>query len=151
LNTFGPFWEDFRQHGTNDWIEVNGEPVTDSAVGEAAFCCIHGLPRELVSFDPSDWLFSPVKATWLRDDSQAEPVSIPNHWRLESAQESLAANPPTIDSWAELSTFSRGAYTRLTIAEDALKTQQIRIHFSWPIRVDTPLYVVYVGPKITKR
>ncbi len=27
----------------------------------------------------------------------------------------------------------------------------IRIHFSWPIRADEPLYVVYVGPKLTKR
>ena len=231
LNTRGPFWEDFRQHGTNDWIEVNGEPVTDSAVGEAAFCCIHGLPRELVSFDPSDWLFSPVKATWLRDDSQGEHVSIPNHWRLESVQESLAANPPTINSWAALSTFSRRAYTRVTITEDAFHplyghpfvpavADQVRvllnvlnelrgcldeegkwtsrgrslynnyfvgktprftdssdpeknefrkeltfphpdepgqelfcpwIHFTWPIRTDTPLYVVYVGPKRTKR
>lgn len=25
----------------------------------------------------------------------------------------------------------------------------IRIHFSWPIRVDEPLYIVYVGPKLT--
>lgn len=25
----------------------------------------------------------------------------------------------------------------------------IRIHFSWPIRADEPLYVVYVGPKLT--
>lgn len=27
----------------------------------------------------------------------------------------------------------------------------IRIHFSWPIRADEPLYVVYVGPKLTKK
>ena len=27
----------------------------------------------------------------------------------------------------------------------------IRIHFSWPIRADEPLYVVYVGPKLTMR
>lgn len=32
-----------------------------------------------------------------------------------------------------------------------VKTPQIRIHFSWPISVNSPLYVVYVGPKITKR
>nr|VFK51366.1 MAG: hypothetical protein BECKTUN1418D_GA0071000_100728 [Candidatus Kentron sp. TUN] len=30
-------------------------------------------------------------------------------------------------------------------------TLQLRIHFSWPVRADEPLYVVYVGPKITKR
>lgn len=32
-----------------------------------------------------------------------------------------------------------------------VKTPQIRIHFSWPVKADEPLYVVYVGPKITKR
>lgn len=32
-----------------------------------------------------------------------------------------------------------------------VKTPQLRIHFSFPIAKDAPLYVVYVGPKITKR
>lgn len=27
----------------------------------------------------------------------------------------------------------------------------IRFHFSWPIRVGEPVYIVYVGPKLTKR
>lgn len=31
-----------------------------------------------------------------------------------------------------------------------VKTPQFRIHFSWPVRADVPLYVVYVGQKITK-
>ena len=32
-----------------------------------------------------------------------------------------------------------------------VKTPQLRLHFSWPIQAQEPLYVVYVGPKITKR
>ena len=32
-----------------------------------------------------------------------------------------------------------------------VKSPQIRIHFSWPVRSDTPLYVVYVGPKRTEQ
>ena len=27
----------------------------------------------------------------------------------------------------------------------------LRVHFSWPVRADEPVYVVYVGPKLTKR
>ena len=27
----------------------------------------------------------------------------------------------------------------------------LRVHFSWPIRFGEPVYVVYAGPKITKR
>lgn len=32
-----------------------------------------------------------------------------------------------------------------------VRTQQIRLHFSWPVAANSPLYLVYVGPKITKR
>ena len=31
-----------------------------------------------------------------------------------------------------------------------VRSPQLRVHFSWPIRADEPLYIVYVGPKITK-
>ena len=27
----------------------------------------------------------------------------------------------------------------------------LRLHFSWPIRPDEPVYIVYAGPKLTKR
>lgn len=32
-----------------------------------------------------------------------------------------------------------------------VKTSQMRVHFSYPIKHDQPLYIVYIGPKITKR
>ncbi len=32
-----------------------------------------------------------------------------------------------------------------------VKSPQYRIHFSWPVTATTPVYIVYVGPKITKR
>lgn len=32
-----------------------------------------------------------------------------------------------------------------------VKTPQLRIHFSWPVSSEEQLYVVYVGPKMTKR
>lgn len=32
-----------------------------------------------------------------------------------------------------------------------VKTPQIRIHFPWPVRANEPLYVVYIGPKLTKK
>ncbi len=32
-----------------------------------------------------------------------------------------------------------------------VRTQQLRIHFSWPVRAREPLYITYVGPKITRR
>lgn len=32
-----------------------------------------------------------------------------------------------------------------------VQTPPLRVHFSWPVRADEPLFIVYVGPKITKR
>lgn len=32
-----------------------------------------------------------------------------------------------------------------------VRTEQMRMHFSFPIRHDQPVYVVYIGPKLTKR
>jgi hypothetical protein len=32
-----------------------------------------------------------------------------------------------------------------------VKIEQMRMHFTYPLRKDAPLYVVYIGPKITKR
>lgn len=32
-----------------------------------------------------------------------------------------------------------------------VQTPQMRVHFSWPVRANETLYIVYVGPKITKR
>jgi hypothetical protein len=32
-----------------------------------------------------------------------------------------------------------------------VKIEQMRMHFTFPIQHDRPVYVVYIGPKITKR
>jgi hypothetical protein len=32
-----------------------------------------------------------------------------------------------------------------------VKSPQYRIHFSWPVTAAAPVYVVYIGPKITTR
>lgn len=241
LTQQGPYWEDAQIHTADDWLEVNGEIVTDTAVGETAVCRLRGLARELVSFAPSDWNFTPVLATWVRGDYASLHITIPNHWEALSIQRSLDAHPDRVDSWANLQMYLMQTCPALTFAIDAfesleghpfvpsaadririllwtlnkfkgcfdeqgqrnaeghrlysdhftgdkawfsdssdpekaqfrealtfqhpknrgenlfcswhgkVKTPQIRIHFSWPIRSDTPLYVVYVGPKLTKR
>ena len=241
LTRLGPHWDESRQHSPDDWFEVNGEPVTDSALAEAAFCVTHGLARELVSFDPSAWLFSPINVTWIRNGSHAAAISLTNHWSIDSVGNSLSQNPLPILSWELLADRVRVSCQKLVFAEDAfapleghpfvhgaaeriqillqtlndlsgcldengqptpdgyrlyetyfkgkypwftdssdtekntfqsgltfqcpddpnelmfctwhgkVKSPQLRIHFSWPIQLDRPVYVVYVGPKITKR
>lgn len=240
LTKHGPYWEDERQHDGDSWLEVDGEIVTDTAVGEVAVCRALGIQRELVSFTPSEWLFTPVIVRWLREVTE-ETIHAPNHWELASVYQSLEANPVSIRSWKDLEIHMRRACEHLEFADDAfrplagcpfalgaaeriqvllrtlnrfrecvdeegrrnaqgnrlyddhftgdkawfsdssdtekaefgsaltfrhpdaegeylfcpwhgkVKQQQLRIHFTWPVASGVPLYVVYVGPKLTKR
>jgi hypothetical protein len=53
MTKHGPFWEDERLHRGDDFFEVNGDVVTDKAVGEAAMQVLQGTATTLVSFTPS--------------------------------------------------------------------------------------------------
>ena len=241
LNRGGPFWEDSRQHSDqDDLLECDGEVVTNTAVGEAAYCIAHGIDRSLVSLNPSCWLTSPLSTIWYGDGFERS-VDVPNYWDLDVVREALRASPVPPESWKQLEsmvirrcsdlTFANNSFApleghpygirtaeRLLILFDVLQTiktcfnargertpeghvlyqkhftgekawfsdssddeksmfrtgltfphptnsdqwlsctwhgkvksPQLRIHFSWPIRAREPLYIVYVGPKITKR
>lgn len=247
LTQHGPFWEDTREHTADDWLEWNGRIVTDTAVGEAAWCCLNGLERGLVSLVPSDWEFSPVAVDWISETDGGKTVAVGNHWAPESVEAMLQQAPVPLASWQELEASARTRCTGLGFATDAfaplaghpfvssaaqrllvlleilnrlkscfdpagrrtaegdqlyrdfftgkkgkggrgalfsdssddekhrfepamtfkhpespgetifcpwhgkVQTPQLRVHFSWPMRAGTALYVVYVGPKITKR
>lgn len=239
LSQLGPFWDDSQQHSSDDWLECNGEPVTDTAVAEAAYCLFHGIDRRLVSMKPSSWMSSPLSVEF--ESERVRQVDVPNYWDVESVQAVLAAAPVPIRSWEDLSATARMRFPDLTFSPDSfaslqghpfgrgpaerllsrltvlhdfkrcfdergqrtpeghsiyqkyftgdkgwfsdssdtekarfesdltfrhptkageylfctwhgkVNTPQLRIHFSWPIRADKPLYIVYVGPKLTKR
>ncbi len=240
LSKSGPFWEDDRQHGGGDWLECQGEIVTDSGVGEAAYCLFHHSARGLVSFSPSSWLISPLPVEW-HEAGEVRSVDVPNYWEVDTLRADLEASLPRLNSWEALEQRARSRYQALVLADDCfaplrghpfgagaadrilallgvlnelkqsfnaggerspeghalyqrhftgdrawfsdsseteksqfesdltfrhpanadrklfctwhgkVSTSHLRIHFSSPIRADTPLYVVYVGPKITKR
>ena len=241
LTRRGPFWEDVRQHsGENDLLEYNGEFVTDTAIGEAAYCLIHGIGRGLVSLEPSSWLISPLSVNW-HDNGHVRTVEVLNYWDQDRVEAALESAPVPLGAWKDLEAVARMRCPNLTFAKDSfdplnghpfgkgaaehlllrlnvlhvmkncfnergertpeghalyqqhftgdkawfsdssdtekvqfesdltfvhptkagerlfctwhgkVKTPQLRIHFSWPIRASEPLYIVYVGPKITKR
>jgi len=242
LTRHGPFWIDERRHSSDEWLELEDEEiVTETSVGEAAFCRIHGLEREVVSVDPSRWLRNPIRVRWRKSDEATQEIEVVNHWSLDTISDRLKALPPAFDSWESLEEHLRRTCDRLIIDAAAfesldghpyvsgaaeriqirlnilnqmrgcfdeqgnhseegnrlftdhftgekawfsdssatekaefeseltfphparpgqylfctwhgkVKTPQIRIHFSWPISAKEPLYIVYVGPKITKR
>ena len=236
----GPFWEDSRQHGSDDWLECNGEVVTDRAAGEAAYRLLHGIECGLVTMDPSSWLFSPLPVEWHEGES-TRSVAVPNFWDVEGLKAVLDAESVSLASWMDLEMAARRRCSNLTFSSncfeplrghpfgvraaqallerlivlhhlkssfnehgrltpeghetlqkhfthskawfsdssDTEKTDfrqgltfphpenagetlfcpwhgkvnipKLRIHFSWPVSAATPLYIVYIGPKITKR
>ena len=241
LTKIGPFWDDERQHGEDDYLECRGEVVTDTGIGEAAFGAFRGFECAVVSARPSCWLASPLSVAWRKSEEPAKTVEIGNFSEVEVLCAAVEDRPMPISSWAALEQaarrqcpdliFSPAAFTPLsgipfrqgvakrllsrlmtlqrvkggfgshgqwtaeakeiygrhfsgekawfsdsseseksefrsdlTFAHPAkpgetlfcpwhgkVKTPPLRIHFSSPIKADTPLFVVYVGPKITKR
>lgn len=241
ITQFGPFWEDVRTHSPDDYLVCNGEVVTETAVGEAAFNCLHGTERQLVSLAPSSWGFSPISVSWIRAEGDKDDIDIFNHFTVVEFETALRSAPQPVMSWDQLALVSKARFTNLVFSSDGfeplrghpfvsgaahriielldtldkfkccfdehgqrspeghrlyrdhftgdkawfsdsseaekqefrteltfrhpdmdgrklfctwhgkVKISQIRIHFSWPVRADEPLYVVYVGPKITKQ
>ena len=241
LTKRGPFWEDIRQHKEDEYLECYQDIVTDSAIGEAAYCCLIGIERGLASFSPSSWEFSPVPVSWVVDTGDDRSVDVLNYWDTTSFERALKAAPAPITSWDQLASFCNTHFHDLMFSEDSfeplrghpfvhgamnrilelldtldkimnsrdekgefssegqrlyqdhfvggkawfsdsserekqefatgitfphpekigehifcpwhgkVKTPQIRIHFPWPPENGRPLYVLYIGPKITKR
>lgn len=121
LTRQGPFWEDRRVHGPDEYLECNEEVVTDSAVGEAAYCCIHGLERHLVSFIPSSWQFSPVPVTWVKDHITRQTVSVLNHWELDELEAALRDAPTPLASWEQLRAVATTRCPSLTLSAGAFE------------------------------
>ena len=122
----GPFWEDLREHGVDDYLECRGDIVTDTAVGEAAFRTLHGIECALVSVTPSDWNYSPVKAVWRREaEGGSDATADIENWRDDAALEKQLRNaPPRIRSWADLREISMnrfGRFGRLVFAADCFE------------------------------
>ena len=116
----GPFWEDIRQHSSDDWLQLKSdcEIVTDNAVGEAAFCLFHQISRGLISIDPSSWLFSPVVVEWLHN-SETKSIDVPNFWIPERIQKVLESSPITLKTWNDLEVVARLRYANLTFSGNA--------------------------------
>lgn len=241
LSQHGPFWDDDRQHDAGDWYECAGEIVTDTAIGEAGHCLLHGIDRGLVSLLPSSFLFDPVPVERVFEDDTRAPVNVRNYWDPVAVEACFVAAPPALVSWSALEQlcasrfeclrfaeyafkplrgqpFKQGAAERILVRLQVLhrlkqcfdadgartdeghalyqqhftgdkawfsdesaankdsfrddltfphpdapgedlfcswhgkvKSPQYRIHFSWPVTAAGPVYVVHIGPKITKR
>ena len=104
LDRSSTFWDDARRHGEDDWLECGEAIVTDTALGEAAFRKLHGVDCGLVSLDPSEWCYSPVEVTWVREAKGAgnRTTEVGNWWCTETLQAALRDQAPPIGSWSDL-------------------------------------------------
>lgn len=240
LTRYGPFWEDKRGHGPDDYLECNDQVVTDTAVGEAAFHCFQGADYQLVSLIPSSWEHTPLFVWWRLGVGNDVSIRVANYITVEDLGIALRSASVPIASWDQLALVSQARFPKLNFSATAfdslrglplaagaaqriierldvleqlkccfdqngertpeghrlyqehftgdkawfsdssdrekvefrsemtfnhpeiegetmfctmhakVKTPQFRIHFSWPVQAGVPLYVVYVGPKITK-
>lgn len=122
LTRQGPFWVDQRQHSEDEWLEIeDGTLVTDSGVAEAAYCLLHNVPRQLVSFCPSGWLRTPVQVLWRWTDQLESQVEVPNHWTTDTVEETLASLPLPFHSWESLEQHLRNSCDQLLFADDFLQ------------------------------
>ena len=120
LTRQGPYWTDTRQHGEDDWLEVeDGEIVTESAIAEAAFCRLHNVNRQLVSLEPSRWLRNPIFVKWIKADSSQVTVDLPNYWSVDQVRAAILASPPRFDCWQALEEHVRRSCSAVTFSDDA--------------------------------
>lgn len=93
--------------------------MTDTAVGEAGWCCLSGIERVLVSLTPSDWEFSSVSIDWILGSGAKKTVAVENHWTSESVKALLQAAQAPLDSWRQLEAQARTRCTELTFDANA--------------------------------
>lgn len=121
LTKGGPFWLDKRQHPDDEWFDVDGEMVTDSAIGEAAFCLANELPRQLISFCPSDWERPTVEVTWQQAANLESVVVVPNHWTIETVVAELEGLPVPFYSWQTLGEHLENSSPELAFTDDFMR------------------------------
>ena len=117
----GPFWDELRQHGGDDWLECRDELVTDSAVGEVAYRTLHGVSSGLVSVTPSDWDYSPMEVTWRQGAGGAadQRVAVDNFRDEVTLEQVLRTAELPIRSWDDLrSRVATRRFEHLSIADD---------------------------------
>ena len=235
----GPFWDDaiLRRHGQDDYLECNGEIVTDCALGEAGFRIANRENCSAVSFAPSNFQTTPLFVIWHKENNREE-IEVRNFWDLPPLKIHLGEIQPSLECWEDFFETCQREFNNLTFLDsfyDGVKRQPLdsiiirrslfllqtlnelracfdaqgdrtergfeiideyftgqeplfrpesetnknrfnkeltfrgpdgtpifchyhgriprrvfRLHFTWPVTADQPLFIAYLGPKRTK-
>lgn len=127
----GPFWEDEKLHSSDEYFyDKKDEPVTDTALAEAAFRVFNKMDSTVVSFSPSDYLFSPLIIKWHRDSSDVLEIQISNYWQIQLLSSLLAELQPALQSWNQLIDYAKAHFGNLVFLPDfesKLKSQPFNL------------------------
>ena len=124
LGKRGPFWDDVRQHDPDEWLECDGEVVTDTGLAEAAYCSLTGIDGRTVSLSPSDWEYSPLTVIWRRDSKPPGHISLSNYWDPPALEADLRQADPILESWPQLEAISRQRFLHLTFTSESFSYLQ---------------------------
>lgn len=116
LTRHGPFWEDIANHESDIFMDHGDEIVTDTAVGEAAYCKAIDIDRRLVSFVPSDWQFSPIAVRI--ESGTGTRVSVINYWDINKLEDAMQEAEPPVESWEQLELVCRRTFRRLSFSSE---------------------------------
>ncbi|WP_438694919.1 hypothetical protein [Sphaerotilus sulfidivorans] len=113
----GPFWDADRLHTEDDYLECDGNVVTDSAVGEAAVGVLNGLDRRLASIEPSCWLRTPLEVV-CQDQADPKSVFLENYWSCSALESKLRVAPAEVNSWKMLQATVSRRFGGLLFSDD---------------------------------
>jgi len=115
----GPFWNNSREHSSDDYFEYDGEDIiTDTSLGEAAFRVANKQKSGTVSFSPSRCETTPLRVTWFKTGGVRELVEIRNFWKFDILQKYLGEQQkPPVRSWIELLNRSESDFPHLIFSD----------------------------------
>ena len=119
LTKNGPFWEDNHGHSPDEYIECKGFVVTETGIGEAAYHIFFKEESGLISFIPSNWLYSPIHVTWFHDEESSSHMQVDNFWNKEQLLNKLKSSPLPLTSWKQLENTSIQRFYNLTFGDNA--------------------------------
>ena len=152
---------DANPRSVASWADVAAQSVercTNLTFSDNAFDPLRGRPFASGAAERIQMLLNTLNCLkgCFADDGTRTPEGheiYQNHFTGDKAWFSDSSNSEKLEFKEDLTfpQLGNAGQTLFCTWHGKIKTPQFRVHFSWPVTATDPVYVVYVGPKITKR
>jgi len=107
----GPFWEDEKIHSSNEYFsDIKDDLITDTVLAEAAFRLHQKMDTSVVSFSPSNYLYSPIIVRWHKNADDFFDIGIDNFWEFRLLSDLLDTLQTPVQSWGQLVEYAKLHY-----------------------------------------